>query len=53
MFLDEEKVDDLLVVLKGELYFCRYGEEVCLEVVDNMFDELISFLLNKFGLEEL
>lgn len=52
LFLDEEKVDDLSTALKGELYSRRYGEEVRLEVADNMPDELIDFLLNKFGLDQ-
>ena len=52
LFLDEEKVEDLSTALRGELYSRRYGEEVRLEVADNMPDELIEFLLNKFGLDE-
>ncbi len=52
LFLDEEKVDDLSTALRGELASRRYGEEVRLEVADNMPDNLIEFLLNKFGLNE-
>lgn len=52
LFLDEEKVEDLSIALKGELFSRRYGEEVRLEVADNMPEDLISFLLHKFGLEE-
>lgn len=52
LFLDEEKVEDLSTALRGELYSRRYGEEVRLEVADNMPDELIEFLLNKFGLDD-
>ncbi|MAR93261.1 MAG: polyphosphate kinase 1 [Pseudomonadota bacterium] len=52
LFLDEEKVEDLSTALKGELASRRYGEEVRLEVADNMPDELINFLLNKFGLDD-
>ncbi|MEE2733087.1 MAG: polyphosphate kinase 1 [Pseudomonadota bacterium] len=52
LFLDEEKVEDLSTALRGELYSRRYGEEVRLEVADNMPEELIEFLLNKFGLDQ-
>lgn len=52
LFVDEEKVEDLSTALRGELYSRRYGEEVRLEVADNMPDELIDFLLNKFGLDD-
>lgn len=52
LFLDEEKVEDLSTALKGELFSRRYGEEVRLEVADNMPDHLVDFLLNKFGLED-
>ena len=52
LFLDEEKVEDLSAALKGELFSRRYGEEVRLEVADNMPDELVDFLLNKFGLDD-
>ena len=52
LFLDEEKVEDLSTALKGELFSRRYGEEVRLEVADNMPENLVSFLLKKFGLNE-
>lgn len=52
LFLDEEKVEDLSTALKGELFSRRYGEEVRLEVADNMPDNLVVFLLKKFGLNE-
>ncbi len=52
LFLDEEKVEDLSTALKGELFSRRYGEEVRLEVADNMPQELMEFLLNKFGLDD-
>lgn len=52
LFLDEEKVEDLSTALKGELFSRRYGEEVRLEVADNMPDNLVDFLLNKFGLDD-
>lgn len=52
LFLDEEKVEDLSTALKGELFSRRYGEEVRLEVADNMPDNLSEFLLKKFGLND-
>jgi polyphosphate kinase len=52
LFFDEEKVDDLSIAIKGELFSRRYGDEVRLEVADNMPIELVQFLLNKFGLDE-
>ncbi|PIE41476.1 MAG: polyphosphate kinase 1 [Gammaproteobacteria bacterium] len=52
LFLDEEKVEDLSAALKGELFSRRYGEEVRLEVADNMPEDMVNFLLNKFGLGE-
>ena len=52
LFLDEEKVDDLSDALKGELFSRRYGEEVRLEVADNMPEDMTNFLLKKFGLTE-
>ncbi|MCG8315666.1 MAG: polyphosphate kinase 1 [Pseudomonadales bacterium] len=52
LFLDEEKVDDLSDALKGELFSRRYGEEVRLEVADNMPDDMVNFLLKKFGLTD-
>ncbi|HVK99287.1 MAG TPA: polyphosphate kinase 1, partial [Dongiaceae bacterium] len=52
LFLDEEKVEDLSTALKGELFSRRYGEEVRLEVADNMPENLMDFLLNKFGLDD-
>lgn len=52
LFLDEEKVDDLSDALKGELFSRRYGEEVRLEVADNMPEDMVNFLLKKFGLGE-
>ncbi|MCG8670108.1 MAG: polyphosphate kinase 1 [Pseudomonadales bacterium] len=50
LFLDEEKVEDLSDALKGELFSRRYGEEVRLEVADNMPEDMVNFLLKKFGL---
>ncbi len=52
LFLDEDKVEDLSAALKGELFSRGYGEEVRLEVADNMPDHMKEFLLGKFGLSE-
>lgn len=51
LFVDEEKVEDLSIALRGELFSRRYGEEVRLEVADNMPQHMVDFLLNKFGLK--
>ena len=52
LFVDTEEVDDLLRALEGELPGRRYGDEVRLEVADNCPQELVSFLLTRFGLTE-
>ena len=52
LFVDSEEVDDLLRALEGELPSRRFSDAVRLEVVDNCPEELSSFLLQKFGLEE-
>ncbi|MBV1920397.1 MAG: polyphosphate kinase 1, partial [Pseudomonadales bacterium] len=52
LFLDEDKVEDLSAALKGELFSRGYGEEVRLEVADNMPDHMKEFLLGKFGLSQ-
>jgi len=52
LFVDTEEVDDLLRALEGELPGRRYGDEVRLEVADNCTDELVSYLVRRFGLLE-
>ena len=52
LFVDTEEVDDLLRALEGELPGRRYGDEVRLEVADNCTDELVEFLVKRFGLVE-
>ena len=52
LFVDTEEVDDLLRALEGELPGRRYGDEVRLEVADNCPDEMISYLVKRFGLSE-
>ena len=49
LFVDEEEVDDLLRVLKGELISRRYGDSVRLEVADNCPDEALNYLLQQFN----
>lgn len=52
LFVDSEEVDDLLRALEGELPSRRFSDAVRLEVEDECPEELSSFLLQKFGLEE-
>jgi polyphosphate kinase len=47
IFLDEEETDDLLRALEGELAYRQYGDEVRLEVADNIPDELSEFLISR------
>jgi polyphosphate kinase len=51
LFVDEEEVDDLLQALEGELASRRYGDGVRLEVADNCPDDMVEFLLRRFGLD--
>jgi len=51
LFVDEEETDDLLLALEGELASRRYGDGVRLEVAENCPDNMVDFLLNKFGLD--
>ena len=53
LILDEEKVEDLSIALRGELFSRRYGEEVRLEADENMPSHMVDFLLHKFGLKPL
>lgn len=53
LFVDDEEVEDLLRAVQGELLSRRYGDEVRLEVADNCSAEMIDFLLQKFGLDEV
>jgi polyphosphate kinase len=52
LFVDTEEVDDLLRALEGELPGRRYGDEVRLEVADNCPDDMINYLVKRFGLSE-
>jgi polyphosphate kinase len=50
LFVDEEEVDDLLRAVEGELFARHYGDAVRLEISDNCPDDLVVFLLGRFGL---
>jgi polyphosphate kinase len=52
LFVDTEEVDDLLRALEGELPGRRYGDEVRLEVADNCPDDVIDYLVKRFGLSD-
>ncbi|MEK7708961.1 MAG: polyphosphate kinase 1, partial [Pseudomonadota bacterium] len=52
LFIDDEEIDDLLRALEGELPSRRFSDAVRLEVADNCPDNLSSFLLQKFGLQQ-
>ncbi|GHE22320.1 polyphosphate kinase 1 [Halomonas urumqiensis] len=52
MTVDPEEVSDLASALRGELLARRYGSGVRLEVVDTCPEELSSFLMREFALEE-
>ena len=50
LFVDEEEIDDLLRAVEGELASRHYGDAVRLEVADRCSEEMIAYLLNRFGL---
>jgi polyphosphate kinase len=52
LFVDTEEVDDLLRALEGELPGRRYGDEVRLEVADNCPDDVVEYLVKRFGLSD-
>ncbi len=52
LFVDEEESNDLMDALEGELPTRNYGDSVRLEVADNCPDDLVSLLLENFGLAE-
>ncbi len=51
LFVDEEEVDDLRTVLRGELPNRQFGDEVRLEISANCTPEISEFLMNHFRLE--
>ncbi|MEO1582692.1 MAG: polyphosphate kinase 1 [Pseudomonadota bacterium] len=52
LYVDDEEVDDLIRVLEGELAASRYGAAVRLEVDHQCPEELSTFLLDHFELDE-
>ncbi|MEJ2452476.1 MAG: polyphosphate kinase 1, partial [Gammaproteobacteria bacterium] len=52
MFVDEEEIDDLLRAVEGELVSRHYGDAVRLEVAHNCPDELVTYLMKRFQLNE-
>ena len=53
LFLDDEEIDDLMRALEGELASRRYGDSVRLEVANNCPEELVTYLLQQFGLSSV
>ena len=49
--IDHEDTADLASALEDELHSRNFGDEMRLEVADNCPEEMASFLLKKFGLE--
>ena len=52
LWVDEEEVEDLLHALKGELSSRHYGDGVRLEVTCDCSEEMASYLLENFSLEQ-
>jgi len=52
MYVDEEEVDNLMRAIEGELASNRYGAAVRMELAHNCPEELASYLLNVFELDE-
>ena len=52
LWVDEERSDDLLSALQGELHGRPYGAAVRLEVADNCSESTVRFLLDQFDLNE-
>ncbi len=52
LLVDEEEVDDLLRALEGELSSRRFGDSVRLEVAHDCPEDLSTYLLKKFELQE-
>ncbi|MEC8909252.1 MAG: polyphosphate kinase 1 [Pseudomonadota bacterium] len=50
--IDHEETSDLASALEDELHSRNFGEDMRLEVADNCPDELISFLLRQFNVDE-
>lgn len=50
LFVEQEEVDDLLRAVQGELASRRYGDAVRLETAHDCPDEILTYLLEQFGL---
>jgi polyphosphate kinase len=50
LFVEQEEVDDLLRAVEGELAARRYGDAVRLETAFDCPDEILTYLLEQFGL---
>jgi polyphosphate kinase len=50
LFVEKEEVDDLLRAVQGELASRRYGDAVRLEVAHDCPEEILTYLLDQFGL---
>ena len=53
LFLDDEEIDDLMRALEGELASRKYGDSVRLEVATTCPQELVTYLLEQFSLEDV
>ena len=52
LFVEQEEVDDLLRAVQGELASRRYGDAVRLETAHECPDEILTYLLEQFGLTD-
>jgi len=52
LLVDSEEISDLLHAVEGELAQRHYGDEVRLEVAHHCPEEMIEFLLDRFGMTE-
>ncbi len=50
LFVEQEEVDDLLRAVEGELASRRYGDAVRLETAHDCPEEILTYLLEQFGL---
>jgi polyphosphate kinase len=50
LFVEQEEVDDLLRAVEGELASRRFGDAVRLETAHDCPDEILTYLLDQFGL---
>jgi polyphosphate kinase len=50
LFVEQEEVDDLLRAVEGELASRRFGDAVRLETAHDCPEEILSYLLEQFGL---